>query len=82
MQALAAALEGVSLVEATAAVAGSRVTDSATGTPMPWMPVVTLLPVSERAKVLVSGVGYEEAVDRERDRLDFRLAPGSNTSDS
>ena len=82
MRALADALEGVSLVEATAAVAGSQVTDSTTGAPMPWTPVLTLLPVSERAKALVSGVGYEEALERERDRLDFRLAPGSHTADS
>jgi hypothetical protein len=75
MRALADALEGLSLAEATRAVADGRVSDTSSGTPMPWTPVSTLLPVSERARNLVSGLDYERAVERERDRLDLRLEP-------
>ncbi len=75
MRALADALEGLSLAEATRAITDGQVSDTSSGTPMPWTPVSTLLPVSERARNLVSGLDYERAVERERDRLDLRLEP-------
>jgi len=75
MCALADALEGLSLAEATKAVADGRVSDASSGAPVHWTPVSALLPVSERARDLVSGLDYERAVERERNRLDLRLEP-------
>lgn len=75
MRALAEVLESLSLAEATRAVADGRVSDASSGTPVPWTPVSTLLPVSERARDLVSGLDYERAVERERSHLDLRLEP-------
>ena len=75
MRALAEVLESLSLAEATRAVADGRVSDASSGTPVHWTPVSTLLPVSERARDLVSGLDYERAVERERSHLDLRLEP-------
>lgn len=75
LRALAAALDGLSLPEATAAVDAGRVVDAATGQPVPWEPVPTVLPVSERMRAVVTGAEYEAAVERTSAQLSFRLAP-------
>jgi hypothetical protein len=74
LRAIAAALEGVPLSEATTAVEEGRLVDGA-GRPAEWQPVVTVLPVSERLHALVSGPEYEEEVARESARFGYRLAP-------
>ena len=74
LRALAAALEGIPLPDATVAVEAGRVLD-ALGRQVVWEPVTTVLPVSERLRALVSSPGYEEAAARESARLAFRLAP-------
>jgi acetoin utilization deacetylase AcuC-like enzyme len=74
LRALAVALDGLSLPEATAAVDGGRVVDAATGRPVPWEPVATVLPVSEEMRALVTGPEYEAALERTSAQLSFRLA--------
>jgi len=69
LRALGRALADLPLPEATRAVEDGRVTD-ALGTPVPWQPVATVLPVSERLRALVTGPVYEAAVAREAARLD------------
>jgi hypothetical protein len=71
--AMAAALDGVPLPEATAAIESGRLAEAATGAPVAWEPVATVLPVSERLKALVAGPEYDEAVARAGAGLEFRL---------
>jgi hypothetical protein len=73
LRAMARALEGVPLPEATVAVDEGRVVDAKTGAPVTWEPVATVLPVSPRLVALVSGPGYEAAVAEESARLEYRL---------
>jgi imidazolonepropionase-like amidohydrolase len=75
LRAIAAAVEGIPLAEATSAVEEGRLVDAATGRPAGWQPVATVLPVSERLVALVSGPEYEDAVAREASRLAYRLLP-------
>ena len=75
MRALKKTLKGLSLPEATAAVAEGHVRDARTGEAVPWTPVSTLLPVSERARTLVSGPEYEKAVEEATRSLDYRYEP-------
>ncbi len=77
MRALGRAFSGLSLAEATAAVAAGHVINAATGEAVPWSPVSTLLPVSERARALVSGAEYERAVEHESSLLDYRYEPAA-----
>jgi acetoin utilization deacetylase AcuC-like enzyme len=72
LEAYAAALDGLSLADATAAVAEGRVLDATTGAPAEWRPIPTVLSVSERLRARVTGPAYEAAVARERGRLSFR----------
>jgi len=72
LRAMAAALQGVPLSEATSAVEEGRLV-SAAGRPAEWRPVATVLPVSERLQALVGGPEYEEAVGRETERLAYQL---------
>lgn len=62
LRALAAVLEGLSLAEATAAVADGLVVHARSGDPVPWTPIALVLPVSTRLRALVSGPEYEAAV--------------------
>jgi acetoin utilization deacetylase AcuC-like enzyme len=73
LRALAAALGGVPLSEATAAVEGGLVVDVGTGEPAEWEPVATVLPVSQRLLARVSGPDYETAVADEGARFAYRL---------
>jgi acetoin utilization deacetylase AcuC-like enzyme len=81
IRAFSKALAGLSLAEATRAVAEGRVVDESTGRPAEWLPIPSVVPVSERLKALVTGPIYEEEVAREVSRHRFRLeavsaAPG------
>ena len=73
--AMAQALEGVPLPEATSLVEAGRLVDAATGQPAEWKPVPTVLPVSERLQALVSGPEYEEAVAAAAPRFAYRVLP-------
>jgi hypothetical protein len=73
VEAFSEALAGLSLAEATRAVAEGRVVDERTGEPAEWKPIPSVVPVSARLKTLVSGPEYEEEAAREARRLDFRL---------
>jgi acetoin utilization deacetylase AcuC-like enzyme len=73
LRALATALDGLSLAEATAAVEAGRIIDATTAEPLVWQPVAAVLPVSERLKQRVSGDAYQEAVTRESEGLRFGL---------
>jgi hypothetical protein len=70
---MARALEGVPLPQGTSAVDGGRLVDAATGQPLVWEPVATVLPVSEQLLARVSGPEYEAAVAAESARFAYRL---------
>jgi acetoin utilization deacetylase AcuC-like enzyme len=71
--AMAQALEGVPLPEATSLVEDGRLLDLGTGRGAEWRPVPTVLPVSERLRELVTGPGYEEAVAAAAPRFAYRV---------
>ena len=73
LRAITAAVEGLSLPQATSAVDTGRLVDARTGQPLVWEPVATVLPVSERLVARVSGPAYEEAVATESARFAYRL---------
>ncbi len=75
LAAMAEALAGVPLPEATSLAEDGRLVDAATGQPARWKPVPTVLPVSDRLRALVSGPAYEEAVAAARPRLAYRSVP-------
>jgi acetoin utilization deacetylase AcuC-like enzyme len=74
--AMARALEGVPLPEATAAIESGRLVDAATGAPLAWEPVATLLPVSDRLKAIATGPEFDEAVAAAGAGRAYRLLPG------
>jgi hypothetical protein len=78
--AMARALEGVPLPEATSLVEAGRLVDAATGQPAEWKPVPTVLPVSERLQALVSGPEYEGAVAAAAPRFAYRVLPQTATA--
>ncbi len=75
LRAMARALAGLPLPLATAAVEDGQVVDTVTHRPVSWQPVVTVLPVSERLRAIVSTPKYEETARREAGRLAFSLEP-------
>ena len=75
LQALAAALDGLPLGEATGAVDTGRVTDAVTGERLAWEPVPTVLPVSSRMRELVECPAYDEQVAHALRDLRFELRP-------
>jgi hypothetical protein len=78
--AMARALEGVPLPEATSLVETGRLVEAATGQPAEWRPVPTVLPVSERLQALVSGSEYEEAASATAPRFAYRVLPRTATA--
>jgi hypothetical protein len=72
-RAVTEALGGMPLAEAAVAVEERRVVATATGEPMEWAAAPMVLPVSDRLRQLVSGPEYASAVERERERVSFRL---------
>jgi acetoin utilization deacetylase AcuC-like enzyme len=75
LEAMAKALSGVPLPEATSLVEEGRLAEEKTGRPLEWRPVPTVLPVSERLRALVSGLDYEEAVAVAAPRFACRVVP-------
>jgi acetoin utilization deacetylase AcuC-like enzyme len=75
LQAMARALDGVPLPEATAAIESGRLAHAGSGAPVAWEPVATILPVSERLKALIESPEYDEAVVAAGAGLTFRLEP-------
>jgi hypothetical protein len=73
LRALDTALTGLSLAEATVALAEGRVRDAALGTPARWEPVTGVLPASARLHDRLSGAEYDEAVARASTRFAFQL---------
>lgn len=73
--AMARALEGVPLPEATTAIETGRLVDES-GAPVGWEPVATILPVSERLRAVAAGSAFDEAVAAAGASLSYRLAPG------
>ena len=80
LAAMAEALAGVPLPEATSLVEEGRLVDAATGQPADWKPVPTVLPVSERLRALVSGPEYEEAAAAAAPRFAYRVVPRPATA--
>jgi acetoin utilization deacetylase AcuC-like enzyme len=72
-RALQAALAGLSLSQAAAALEAGRVVDAENGAPVRWRPAPMVLPVSERLKAQVGGEEYERAVAAAGAGLAFRL---------
>jgi acetoin utilization deacetylase AcuC-like enzyme len=73
------ALSGVPLPEATSLVEEGRLVDAATGRPVDWRPVPTVLPVSERLRALVTGPAYEAAASAAAPRFACRVVPRAAT---
>jgi acetoin utilization deacetylase AcuC-like enzyme len=73
MRALESALAGLSLAEATTALAEGRVWDKVLGTTAVWEPVTCLLPVPGEHLDGLFGPEYDEAVARESSRFRFEL---------
>ena len=57
-----------------------RVVDRVTGHPYRWEPAVTVLPVSDRLRAVVSSRAYRDAADRARQALSFTVTDRSGTS--
>lgn len=72
-RALRRALRGVSLAEATQAVAALRVIDEVTGEAVPWEPAPMVLPLREGLVARVEGPEYEGRVGAEEARRRYRL---------
>ncbi len=73
LEAMRRALSSLRLVEATRAVEAGRVVDAATGLAVEWEPAPMVIPVSARLRKAVEGPEYEAAVERELERLSYRL---------
>jgi len=69
VRALETAFAGLSLAEATVALAEGRVRDAALATRVAWEPVTCVLPVSARLLDWFRGTDYDEAVALESARL-------------
>jgi hypothetical protein len=77
IRALEKALAGMSLAEATHAVAEGRLVDARTGEPFVWRPMPMVLPVSAALREHLGESEYQKKVDEEEARHDFRLVAGS-----
>jgi len=75
-RALEAALAGLPLPAAVAAVEQGRVRDAATGEPFAWHPMVVVVAVSERLRQQLDGEDYERLAAAAAAARRFELAPG------
>jgi hypothetical protein len=64
-RAISAALAGLSLAAASAAVEEGRLRDAATERPLSWEPMPMLIPVSERARAATAGEEYDRLAAEE-----------------
>lgn len=76
LRALEKTLAGLSLSEASHAVAAGRVLDARTGQPFAWKPMPMTFPVSDRLRERVQGEDYERRVAEAAAQLEFRLGSG------
>jgi hypothetical protein len=72
-RAFAATLDGLTLAEATDAIAAGRVMDEVMGRPAAWEPTALVLPASERLRAEVGGEEREARVQAALRRFRFRL---------
>jgi acetoin utilization deacetylase AcuC-like enzyme len=70
------AVDGLSLVDATKAVAAGRLRDRSTGEAVQWRPMPMVIPLSEALGDELRSVDYEIAAIRELKKLDLELATG------
>jgi acetoin utilization deacetylase AcuC-like enzyme len=76
-QAVAEALGELPLKESTLAVAAGRLVDRVSGEPVPWRPMLMVLPTSEDLRRRVRSEDYEREVATARGKYSFRLTgPG------
>jgi hypothetical protein len=68
-----AALDSLTLVEATRAVEQDRVVDARVGAPVTWCPAPMVLPVSRRLRARMGSAQYEEKVAAARRGMKFEL---------
>jgi len=73
LEAMRRALSSLRLVDATRAVEEGRVVNAATGDAVRWEPTPMVIPVSQRLRELVEGPEYEAAVEKELEKLSYRL---------
>ncbi|HEX7182310.1 MAG TPA: hypothetical protein VF756_10730 [Thermoanaerobaculia bacterium] len=73
--ALAEATRGLSLAEASRAVAEGRVIDERTGRPFEWKPMPLVLPVTDRLREKVTGEEYERRMAEDAAGYAFALTP-------
>ena len=80
LEAMRRALSSLRLVDATRAVEEGRVVNAVTGDAVRWEPTPMVIPVSQRLRELVEGPEYEAAVEKELEKLSYRLRlPGEGT---
>ncbi len=72
-EALRLAVRQLGIARATLAVDAGAVIDDSTGAPVRWEPSVTVLPVSERLRQIVSNPEYRETAAQARAAASFRL---------
>jgi acetoin utilization deacetylase AcuC-like enzyme len=78
-EALRQTLRRFGVARANLAIDAGRVVDERTGQPYRWEPAVTVLPVSNRLRSVVSSRDYRKAADRARRSISFALTdqPGA-----
>jgi hypothetical protein len=79
LRGLVAALEGLSLAEAAAAVAQGRVVDARSGDPVRWEPVACVVPVSQELVEQVSSAAYAAAASAAAAEFAMRVVPAAQS---
>jgi hypothetical protein len=73
LEAMARALSGLRLVDASRAVEEGRIVNAATGAAVSWEPAPMVIAVSDRLRERVEGPEYEAALEQELSTLSYRL---------
>jgi hypothetical protein len=79
-EALRHALRRLGVARANLAIDAGRVVDRLTGQPYRWEPAVTVLPVSDQLRAVVSSRAYRDVADRARQALSFNVTDRSGTT--
>jgi acetoin utilization deacetylase AcuC-like enzyme len=79
-EALRHALRRLGVARANLTIDAGRVVDRLTGQPYRWEPAVTVLPVSDRLRSVVSSEDYRDVADRARQALSFSVTDRSGTT--
>jgi acetoin utilization deacetylase AcuC-like enzyme len=77
-RALGRALSGMTLAEATSALAAGQVVDDSTGQPAAWRPAPMVLPVSERLLDLLADPEHDRRVEQAMAHFSFRVRPDAS----